>query len=455
MKFRLLATLVWWRITQNLKSPLVLLAIIASVILGAGHGLLDGKRFTERQAEFQNVRKSVIEELGRVRTYSQVIPYVLIKPEPDVLIAGGLENSTGLAARLWGVFGEASVYNPYTLDNPFLYFSISGGFGGSVISLYALFALALTFRAASTDRRIGAIRLLLSFGVSRSQYLAAEWSAALLTMAAPFVLGLATLLIASRTAGAYIHLASMPILALTILTMISTSAFSWLGLWISSQSNTARASLTISIVVWAIATWAWPSTAAEVGRLVKPVQENLYSRTTGQSRSDSLLVASLPTTPPVGTTGWSSIYLESRSSQNANSMVLSARQRNTLGSQYNIYSLLSCVSPIAAGKTGLASVCGSGGDGVLRFLQFCSLENEHVATWHRERLNQEPLRGLVDVYSDQPLVLNNIQAVREYLPTRDSWVRLLQSLIPLIMVNCILAFWATISFNCKSLVQAK
>lgn len=448
-------TLIWWRIHQNLRGPILWLAIVASLILGMGHGILDGQRFADRQSEFLKVRKGAQDNIQMAKAYCQVTPTVLSKPDPSVLIAGALETSTGQAARLQGIFGEVTVFNPYTLDNPFLYYSISGGYGGSVFSLHALFALALTFRVVATDRRVATIRLLLTFGIGRTRFLVAEWVAALLTLLLPFSIGLTALLIVSQMAGAPLALLTLPVLSLVLLSGLTTGGFAWLGLWISSHSKTARAALTISIVIWALAAWVWPSVTAEIARVLQPISMGADIGHESKPSSDSLLVASLPIKPSTAVQNWSLFLQESRPVQERGREQYTARQRNILGQQYTMYRFLSCISPIAASRTALSSVCGSGGDGVVRFLRYCNNLNERVANWQRERITIDPQRAFILTNSDPPLIVNGIESVYEYEPTQGSFSRLLMSLIPLILVMSLSAIGAIISFNRKSLVAAQ
>ncbi|MDD4051748.1 MAG: ABC transporter permease subunit, partial [candidate division Zixibacteria bacterium] len=385
-------TLFRWRMLQNIRGYKLLLAVLASIVIGIGHGYIDGSRFHQISEEHSTILRSERERIGRARTYATALPAVVTKLEAQTIVAGSPVDMMGGAALIRGIFGGPIYYNPYSLNNPFLYFRISGGFAGSLVMLLGLFALSLTYNSASMDRRIGQVRLLLSFGISRRDYLLSEWSAAVFTMMIPLLIAMAVFLVTTASVGASISALSVTVIGTLLLTLLTISIFAWVGLWLSASSETSRGALTMAIVFWAAVSWIWPWIASETAQFAFPISNRISFRAEGPSYADSLFIAAIPTTPPPGVSGWSNEYTRQVAEGYLGRQTLSGDQRNALSRQLSLFEKLSVFSPVTISQLSLASVSGVAGYGARRFLEYCQTVNQYVRNWQSERMTANPLR---------------------------------------------------------------
>ncbi len=450
-----LLTMTLWRIYRNIWNLKIAMAIIASIALGIGHGYLDGLRFSQVRNEYVNLQKSNEANFEKAATYSQILPSVVARPNPNSIICGNARDLVVGAAVLRGILGQPIFYNPYTLDNPYLYFAVSGGFGGSILLLHALFALALTYNSVSTDTRISAVRLLFSFGISRLAYLFAEWLAAVVTMLIPLVIGLIVFIVAAGTAGAEIKIFSTPIVGLILLSLCITSAYAWLGLWLSASMKSSHSALTLAVVIWACTTWLLPSLASETARLIQPINNDINAKLEGPSFQDSIIVASLPTKPSEGVDNWTASSVQFTIEGYYSKQSLNIQQRNMLTEQFKVYEILCISSPIAYSQLSLASICEAGENGARDFIKYCLLQNDFLYQWQREHIKRDPQRFFVKTGTDDPLDLNGLENIQHYASTSSPVRTFVVSFLPLIIWNTILAIGSIISFNKKSLVQTQ
>ena len=452
--FQKILTLINWRVYQNLRSFTIYLALILSIILGIGYGYIDGHNYLDIQNKYQNNISSVQYGNAIAKVYSQFRPRVFISPDPHSLLISSSIVGVRSAAELMGLFGEPIFSNPYLVDNPFLYYKQSGGFGLSFILLYALFSILLTYRSLSTDKRIGRIKLIFSFEIKRTWYFIAEWCATIITLFIPMILGIFAFIITIKLIGINISAFSLLSLLLIVYGVMTISTFTTIGLWLSAISKSSRAALMLAIIIWAWAVWIWPSLSSETAQAVIQIDSEVDNTRPGLSYTDSVFLYSLPEKPPDGESDYSYGTSIESITKRYSIQSYSASKEKAIYRQYQLSKLLSYFSPISCAQNGLISICGTGGDGSRKFLDYCISQNKEFSKWQHSRFEEHPYLVLLRPGSlqDAGLNLKDIEPVYEFKATDNPVEFHVLSILPNLIWNCVLLFGAIIAFNRSSLV---
>jgi ABC-type transport system involved in multi-copper enzyme maturation permease subunit len=398
--------LLQWRFAQNVRSLRFAFALAIAALLGLSSGYFESRRYQNQLVEFKSITESYQNRIRQAETICELLPLAVNLPSPSSALARGTAGMFGATAVLPGVFGSPIIWNPYSLDNPFLHFSVSGGFAPISMAVFVLISFLFTFGSVAGAPRSGALRLILSFGVSRRVYLAAEFVGCVVTILIPLLVGLACLAASMRLENTHLELVSQAAVAYLILGLLTLSAAAWLGLLISSASMNPRSSLISLVFAWSVLVWLWPTFTAQGARIVYPTPADVEVKVPVPSGTDSLLLSSLPTSPPAEATSSSRRHPAAIYSRYL-SLATDPNRHEALAHQYETAARFGYLSFLTAFDYGMYAACGVSATDQTRFESFCRAENRRIAQWQRDMIKANPRRFYVRTNLDTALVVHS------------------------------------------------
>ena len=190
---------------------------------------------------------------------------LLLEPRASRFIADGREEQMprGLVATLGGIRLAAGQDDHGTaiLNSPDL---------TSIVQIvFSFFALVLTFNAISSEKERGTLRLVLSNGIRRTEFLLAKYVGALIAAGIPFIVGLVLGLVLLSVKGVPVLSGSLVTVSVLffILSLVYLSFFVLLGLLCSTVAGDSKASLVLCLLSWVLIVVILPKSAGPLLRL--------------------------------------------------------------------------------------------------------------------------------------------------------------------------------------------
>ena len=198
------------------------------------------------------------QELAERTSWNQFSTRFFRKPDPMRVFAVGVANDLG---RLTQVNAQNPIrldHSVYADDPIFAVFRfLDLGFIFQVV--LSLFAILFTYNAINGEREMGTLKLALSNGVPRTQYVLAKfagsWLALVVPLLAPLLAGLLMVLVMGVPLTA-VHWAR--VVALLGVSLLYLTFFIALGILVSSWTRHSSASFLILLVFWVAAVLVVP-----------------------------------------------------------------------------------------------------------------------------------------------------------------------------------------------------
>ena len=142
--------------------------------------------------------------------------------------------------------------------------------------LGSLLALLLSHDAIAGEKETGTLRQTLANPVPRDTILLGKYLGIQATVTVPIVLGAALALLIMVLAGETEMSAHVciPLVPAVLGGLVCVSAFTWLGLFVSSRTTNASLALMASLVVWSLFAVFLPSSGGLIGNRLVPVESH-------------------------------------------------------------------------------------------------------------------------------------------------------------------------------------
>ena len=260
----MLWTLIRHELLTNLMTFRFLVTVIASMslVLAGSIVLTDNyeRRLASYNADFQKHQEGNFSG----KTYSSFMPSLDRAPNPLSLFNQGLDKRAknslqikiGEIPFLWGNVGRNTGFS-----NPFRYLLADIDLVSVFQILFSLLALVFAYDAIAGDRENGTLRLTLVNSVGRGLIVMSKYLGAMLCLTLPLLMSFLLALLLQLQSNA-IHYGTDDFLrigGIFLTTVIYTSAFYLIGLFISSVIHRPATSLIISMFIWVVLTLLYPN----------------------------------------------------------------------------------------------------------------------------------------------------------------------------------------------------
>lgn len=360
------------------------LVALATALGGLG-GFLGARETDARVKRYEQLSSSAL----RNRTLDAV--RVVRPPSPYLALVEGRERAFPAVLRIdpeaitFAAEGDA-------LDRDFVRRYGTPDWAWSVAAIFSLMTFLFGYGLIAADRERGTLRLFLSQGIPRAEWLLGRhlgtWAALALPLLLGFLLTLATHIVASsreqvpNDVGDWLRLAAMLLTAL-----LYVGALLWAALAVSSVSARSATSLALALFLWAGWVVLWPVIAPAAASWLQPrmthreLTEQLRAARTEWEEATIIntgYIADIVDMPVSEAEKWRIIAQRDAALRQKQLAAIADKDRKealvwadylaALDKETRLSRLIARVSPASAASFALESLAGSGYAGHRRFL---------------------------------------------------------------------------------------
>ena len=249
---------------MNLMTFRFLVTVIASMSLVLAGSIVLTDNYERRLVSYNKDFQKHQEGNFSGRTYSSFMPSLDRAPNPLSLFNQGLDKRAknslqikiGEVPFLWG-----NVSRHTGFSNPFRYLLADIDLVSIFQILFSLLALVFAYDAIAGDRENGTLRLILVNPVGRGLIVLSKYLGAMLCLTLPLLMSFLLTLLLQLQSNA-IHYGPDDFLrigGIFLTTVVYTSTFYLLGLFISSMIHRTATSLIVSMFLWVALTLLYPN----------------------------------------------------------------------------------------------------------------------------------------------------------------------------------------------------
>ena len=260
----MLWTLIRHELLMNLMTFRFLVAVIASMSLVLAGSLVLTDNYERRLASYNEDFQKHQEGNFRGKTYSSFMPSLDRAPNPLSVFNQGLDKRSknslqikiGEVPFLWG-----NVNLNTGFSNPFRYLLADIDLVSIFQILFSLLALVFAYDAIAGDRENGTLRLILVNPVGRGLIVISKYLGAMLCLTLPLLMSFLLVLLL-QLQSPVIHYSADEFLrigGIFLTTVVYTSTFYLIGLFISSMIHRTATSLIVSMFIWVVLTLLYPN----------------------------------------------------------------------------------------------------------------------------------------------------------------------------------------------------
>ena len=260
----MLWTLIRHELLMNVMTFRFLVTVIASMSLVLAGSIVLTDNYERRLASYNEDFQKHQEGNFSGKTYSSFMPRLDRAPNPLSVFNQGLDKRAknslqikiGEVPFLWG-----NVSRNTGFSNPFRYLLADIDMVSVFQILFSLLALVFAYDAIAGDRENGTLRLILVNRVGRGLIVLAKYLGAMLCLTLPLLMSFLLALLLQLQSNA-IHYGADDFLrigGIFLTTVIYTSTFYLIGLFISSVIHRTATSLIVSMFIWVVLTLLYPN----------------------------------------------------------------------------------------------------------------------------------------------------------------------------------------------------
>ncbi len=257
-------TLIRHELLTNLMTFRFLVTVIVCMSLVLAGSIVLRDNYERRLASYNEDVQTHQERTFSEKTYSYFTPFLDRAPNPLSLFNQGLDKRAknsiqvhiGEVPFLWD-----NVYRPTGFNNPFRHLLADIDMVSIFQILLSLLALVFAYDAIAGDRENGTLRLILVNPVGRGLIVLSKYLGAMLCLTLPLLMSflLALLLHLQSSTIHYNPDDLLRIGGIFLTTVIYTSTFYLIGLFISSMIHHTATSLIVSMFIWVVLTLLYPN----------------------------------------------------------------------------------------------------------------------------------------------------------------------------------------------------
>ena len=282
----MLMTLIQKEIMHHILSVRFVALLLMCLLLVPLTLSINYRRYSQNLVDYQESikreRTEAKENPPNAQDPNTEVSKLFLKPTPLSVFANGLEDAlpTYLGMTRNGVRqGSAGVSQAsvaYVLGNLDFLFIVG--------TVFSLLALLFTFDAVAGEREAGTLRITLSNSLPRDVFLWSKLIGGYIVFVVPFLvsflLGLLLLVWQGFPLGEL--RVALPVLGLTLISLLYIAVFFAIGVFISTYLDNAKTALIVAFTFWVFAVLIAPRGAFVVAKLVAPTrtQQAVYMEKT-------------------------------------------------------------------------------------------------------------------------------------------------------------------------------
>ena len=282
----MLMTLIQKEIMHHILSVRFVALLVMCVLLIPLTLSINYRRYNQNLVDYQESVKRTQAEAKENPPSAQdpnvEVSKLFLKPTPLSVFANGLEEAlpTYLGMTRNGVrqgsTGLAQASVAYALGNLDFLFIVG--------TVFSLLALLFTFDAVAGEREAGTLRINLSNSLPRDVFLWSKliggYTVFVIPFLVSFLLGLLLLVWQGFPLGEF-NIA-LPVLALTVVSLLYIAVFFAIGVFISTYLDSVKTALIVAFTFWVFAVLIAPRGAFVVAKLVAPTrtEQSVYMEKT-------------------------------------------------------------------------------------------------------------------------------------------------------------------------------
>jgi ABC-type transport system involved in multi-copper enzyme maturation permease subunit len=212
----------------------------------------------------------------KAQVYSQVNP-MLVKPvSPLGIFSKGISEQTGSKVQLDRK--EKPVFSSDVVslnENPFMSRGMSLDFVTAIAILLSLLGVLFSYDMLSREKEQGTLKLALSHPISRSTFFFGKMAGVFLTLLPVLLLCfLAILLIIQFSPAVQFSAGDYGRISLLLLvSLVYFAFFVFLGGFISSRTKSSTASIIVNLFIWCFLLFLLPNAASYIGKNLSPAED--------------------------------------------------------------------------------------------------------------------------------------------------------------------------------------
>jgi ABC-type transport system involved in multi-copper enzyme maturation permease subunit len=234
------------------------------------------KTYENRLAQYETDMKAAEDVYRKAIAYSRVNPLPVKPVSPLSIFSRGIAEQTGSKVQL--NYREKPVFSSGIVlinENPFMGGFLSLDFATAIAVLLSLLGILFSYDMLSREKEQGTLRQVLSNPVSRSAFFLGKLAGIFLTLAPILVVCILAILPVIRLSPSIRFTAGdcgrIGMLLLT--SLVYFAFFVFLGGFISSRTRSSRSSIILNLFIWCFLLFLLPNAASWLGKNITPVKD--------------------------------------------------------------------------------------------------------------------------------------------------------------------------------------
>jgi ABC-type transport system involved in multi-copper enzyme maturation permease subunit len=272
--------MIWSIIKKEFQNNIVTPGFIVGMVLCLAlipYTVYTGIRtYSNRLTQYEVDVKAAEDVYQKSQVYSQTNP-LLVKPvSPLSIFSSGIAEQTGSKVKLDRK--EKPVFSSDLVslnENPFMSRFMSLDFAMAIAILLSLLGVLFSYDMLPREKEQGTLKLALSNPVSRSTFFLGKITGIFLTLMPILLLCFLVILLMIQFSPSIQFSAADygRIGTLLLLSLVYFAFFVFLGGFISSRSKSATTSIILNLFIWCFLLFLLPNAAAWFGKIISPVDD--------------------------------------------------------------------------------------------------------------------------------------------------------------------------------------
>ncbi len=227
------------------------------------------RAYENRLAQYETDMKSAEDVYQKSQVYARVNPLVVRPVSPLSIFSKGISEQIGSKVQLDRK--EKPVFSTDIVslnENPFMSNFMSLDFATALTILFSLLGILFSYDMLSREKELGTLKLSLSNPVSRSTFFLGKVSGIFLTLLPILIICFLLIIIIIQlspavqfSAGDYGRIGM-----LLLLSLVYFAFFVFLGGFISSRTKSSTSSIIVNLFIWCFLLFLLPNAAAYLGK---------------------------------------------------------------------------------------------------------------------------------------------------------------------------------------------
>jgi ABC-type transport system involved in multi-copper enzyme maturation permease subunit len=261
---------------NNIVAPSFIVGLALCLVLIPYTVYTGIQTYENRLAQYETDVKAAEDVYQKSQVYAQVNPLVVKPVSPLIIFSKGISEQTGSKVKLDRKEKPVFSSDIVTLnENPFMGNFMSLDFTTALTILLSLLGILFSYDMLSREKEQGTLKLALSQSVSRSTFFLGKIAGIFLTLAPILIICFLVILLIIQFAPSLRFSASDygRIGMLTLMSFVYFAFFVFLGGFISSRTKSSTISIILNLFIWCFLLFLLPNAATYLGKNITPTDD--------------------------------------------------------------------------------------------------------------------------------------------------------------------------------------